>query len=395
MNSIYHAYGLGYIWLGSLRVPVEAWVMEQDLDPARPQIHLVALPHTLLTKAYDWCAYTAKLRRFTSMLTTAGYTPVVYGPEEHECAPGTVYEPIVSPDDRRKWFGAPYWDVNTVFDVWDPTAAPWREMNIRAAVAIAAHWRPGDIVGLIGGKCQQLVVGVMQAAGLQPLVWEWGIGYSGVIPATHRTFESYAWAHHVAGLLNDDEIRFFDSVVPNCYDLADFTPSTTVGEYLLFVGRPTARKGLPIIEEIVKRTDIPVKIAGQPGVDIPGTEHVGIVLGRQKAQLLAGARALLAPTTYCEPFGGVAVEAMLSGTPVISTDWGAFTETIADGVSGVRCRTLADFLQAVDTIDYLDRSQVCSWAANRYSLQIGALMYGRVIERLTSLHHDGWYHVPV
>jgi hypothetical protein len=373
--------------------------LDQDLIPAeprapgRPQIHLVALPHTMITREYDWCAYTAKLRRFTAMLVARGYTPVVYGPDEHECAEGTVYEPIVGPEDRMKWFGAPQWDSTRVFDQWDGDAPHWREMNMRAAVAIATHWQAGDILGLIAGTAQQLVVQVLQAAGLKPLVWEWGIGYSGILPEAHHTFESYAWAHHVAGLRHRDDIAFFDSVIPNCYDPADFTPSMQDAGYLLYMGRPTPRKGLPIIAEIAARTDLPVLVAGQPGADIPGTKYVGLVTGSEKAQLLAGARALLAPTTYLEPFGGVAVEAMLSGTPVIATDWGGFTETVHHGVSGVRCRTLGEFMTAVERIDTLDRREVLRHATARYTLDVGARMYDTVIRQLSTLHGDGWYTV--
>lgn len=370
--------------------------MEQELDPGTPanptQIHLVALPHTQLTKAYDWCAYTAKLRRFTHMLVRAGYTPVVYGADEHECAEGTIYVPIIGDTERKEWFGTATWDINTVFDHWDADAPCWRQMNIRAAVAIATYWRPGDILGLIAGRCQQLIPQMLKAGGLTaPIVWEWGIGYSGVLPDTHHTYESYAWAHHVAGLRHHDDVRFYDSVVPNCFDADDFTPSLLTGDYLLYLGRPTARKGLPIIAEIAKHTDIPIKIAGQPGADIPGTEYVGVVLGAEKAQLLAGARALLAPTTYLEPFGGVAVEAMLSGTPVITTDWGAFTETVEHGVTGYRCHTLQDFLDAVEDVERMNRGVVVSTALSKYTLDAGSAQYDQVIQRLLTLYGDGWY----
>ncbi len=362
-----------------------------ELDQDRPQIHLPALPHTDLTRAYDWCAYTAKLRRFTHTLVKAGYTPVVYGPERHECAEGTIYEPIVSAEDKQRWFGTPEWDSAQVFDQWDADTPPWREMNLRAAVAIATHWRDGDIVGLISGRCQELIPRTLIQAGLTPTVWEWGIGYSGIIPWVHHTFESHAWAHHVAGLQHDDNVRFFDSVVPNCYDLAEFTPSETVGDYLLFMGRPTARKGLQVIAEIGRRTDIPLKIAGQPGFEVPGAEHVGLVTGQAKAELLAGARAVLVPTTYLEPFGGVAVEAMLSGTPVITTDWGAFTETVAHGISGFRCHTLAEFVDAVDRSAGLNRKVVHMHAAMRYTLDQAAEQYDAVIQRLITLRGEGWY----
>jgi glycosyltransferase involved in cell wall biosynthesis len=268
-------------------------------------------------------------------------------------------------------------------------------MNLRAGVAIADRWRPGDVLGLIAGRCQQAISDLLRATGLNPVVWEWGIGYSGVLADTHHTFESYAWAHHVAGLSQRDDVRFFDSVVPNCFDIGDFTVSIVPGDYLLYMGRPTPRKGLPIITEIAQRTDIPIKIAGQPGADIPGTEYVGLVTGQVKADLLAGARALLAPTTYLEPFGGVAVEAMLSGTPVITTDWGAFTETVRQGITGFRCHTLREFLTAVDQAGDLNRARIFEYARARYSLETGSQMYAQVIQRLLTLYGDGWYHGTV
>lgn len=354
------------------------------------RIHIVSLPHTLLTKAYDWCAYTAKVRRFVDMLILAGHEPIVYGPDVHDDVnPEAIYVPIVNAADRKAWFGTEEWDITEVFNHWDSSHISWVTMNQRASAAIRERWQPEDVLGLIGGGCQQQIISLLSE--LKPLTVEWGIGYSGVIPGTHRVYESYAWAHHVAGFYRTDDVQFFDDVIPNCFDLADFTFEPEPGKYLLYLGRPNPRKGLPIIQEIAARTDLPVLIAGQPGPPIPNTEYVGIVTGQEKSELLAGARALLTPTTYLEPFGGVAVEAMLSGTPVISTDWGAFTETVIPDVTGYRCRMLSEFMDAVDKIDQLSRTTVRSHAAARYTIQVGSHMYGNYFDRVTQLYADGWY----
>lgn len=354
------------------------------------RIHVISLPHTLLTKAYDWCAYTAKVRRLSWMLDRAGIDALVYGPDVHDPLPdSTQYFPVVFEADRQRWFGAPEWDNSTVFNRWDINDESWTTMNRRAAHVIRENWQPGDILGIIGGLCQQQIV--TDLGDLAPLVCEWGIGYSGVLPGSHRVFESYAWMHHVAGYYRDDEMRFFDTVIPNCFDPEDFTFSASTGEYLLFMGRPIARKGLPIVADIAKRTSLPVLIAGQPGDPIPGTEYVGLVTGKEKADLLAGARALLAPTTYLEPFGGVVPEAMMSGTPVITTDYGAFTETVINGVTGIRCRILSEFMNAIDQVTLLDRTQIRDLALLRYSTTTGASLYGDYLNRLASLYGDGWY----
>jgi glycosyltransferase involved in cell wall biosynthesis len=351
---------------------------------------VVSLPHTLLTKSYDWCAYTAKVRRFISMVAAAGHEVIVYGPDVQELEPVYAdYVSIVQESDRLEWFGGPEWNKDEVFDRWDLNDVCWQVSNHRAAEAIRERWQPGDILGLIGGLCQLQII--TELSDLNPLTTEWGIGYSGVIEGTHKVFESYAWMHHVAARRRTDDMHFFDTVVPNCFDVDDFDFGAEPGEYLLYMGRPNPRKGLPIIADIAARTKIPVIIAGQPGPVVPGTSYAGLVTGKAKKQLLAGARALLCPTTYLEPFGGVAVEAMMSGTPVIATDYGAFTETVVQGYTGYRCRMLADFMAAVDDVETLDRETIRDYSSARYSTVTGARLYDIYLRRLSSLYADGWY----
>jgi len=351
-------------------------------------IHFASLPHTLLTKDYEYCAFTMKTYRLAKMLAMAGREFTLYGPDVHDDLPGN-YEVVVTEADRLRWFDSSEWDTAKVFDRWDSDDVIWLEYNTMVSKVIRKNWSPGDILGITVGMSQAQLVDLL--ADLAPLVVEHGIGYRGVLDYSHKVFESYAWMHYIAGVTGNEDIRYYDEVIPNCFDVSDLSFSSTPGDYLLFMGRPTPRKGLDVIREIAKRTDIPIKIAGQPGFELPGAEYVGIVSGTEKAQLLAGALAILTPTTYLEPFGGVAVEAMMSGTPVISSDYGAFTETVTNGISGYRCRTLKEFMDAIDVVRYLDRAVVRDYALGRYSLPIGATLYGEYFDKVDTLKGDGWY----
>lgn len=352
------------------------------------RVHVLSLPHTHLTKEYDWCAYTAKVRRFPFMLERAGYDVTVYGPNHVEPGPAQQV-PVIFEEDRQAWFGTETWDHQKTFGHWDPNEDCWRIPNERAAAAIRENWTPGDIIGVIAGRCQELVVNLL--ADLKPLVVEWGIGYVGILDTAHHVYESHAWAHHLAGVRHNDEIQYFDTVIGNCYDQDDFDFREEHDGYLLYVGRAMGRKGLAIVTEIAKHTDMPILRAGQPGDDFPGVEHVGVVTGDAKTKLFAGAAALLAPTQYLEPFGGVTVEAMLSGVPVVTTDWGVFTETVTPGLTGRRARTLRQFLDAVEEVQTYDRAAIRDHARTRWTLDVGGQLYGDYLDTVRTLYGKGWY----
>ena len=97
------------------------------------------------------------------------------------------------------------------------------------------------------------------------------------------------------------------------------------------------------------------------------------------------------PTYYVGPFEGVAVEAMMCGTPVITTDWGVFAETVIQGKTGFRCRTLQEFVDAAEHVGELDAQAIRRHAVNNYSLEAIAPKYQAYFERLDALWRDGWY----
>lgn len=80
-----------------------------------------------------------------------------------------------------------------------------------------------------------------------------------------------------------------------------------------------------------------------------GATYLGDVRGARKAELFAGAKALLFPTKLNEAFGLVAVEALMSGTPVICSDSGACPEVVSPEV-GFVCRSRADYLAAAGRV---------------------------------------------
>ena len=94
--------------------------------------------------------------------------------------------------------------------------------------------------------------------------------------------------------------------------------------------------------------------------------------GEEKARLLAGACALLAPLQWEEPFGLAMVEAMASGTPVIAMAKGAAPELITEGVTGFLVEDADAMTAAVSLVPAIDPSQCAAITRARFSPSVMA-----------------------
>jgi glycosyltransferase involved in cell wall biosynthesis len=141
-----------------------------------------------------------------------------------------------------------------------------------------------------------------------------------------------------------------------------------VGDYVAFVGRVSPEKRVDRAIEIAQRAGIELRIAAKvdvvdqeyfeaeikPLFELPGISYLGEINEEEKAELLGGARALLFPIDWPEPFGMVVIEAMSCGTPVVAWNHGSVPELIEEGVNGLivdSIESAASALQSVDTID--------------------------------------------
>ncbi len=100
---------------------------------------------------------------------------------------------------------------------------------------------------------------------------------------------------------------------------------------------------------------------------------------------------MLMPTLYVEPFGGAGVEAQLSGVPLLASHFGAFSETIEHGKTGYLCRTVGDWLAAIQRVPSLDRTYIGARARRLYSMEAVGPMYDVAFQTIKQIYAGGWY----
>jgi glycosyltransferase involved in cell wall biosynthesis len=348
------------------------------------RFHLLAPANVQTTKKYNLDGFNMATIRFARVLKSLGHTVFLYASEFNDAPCDELITVISSKEQHELTGGTDYYD-----EIPAANHPEWMLSNSRIIGEITKRKQPRDFICSIGGVAQKAV------ADAHPDLFfvEYSVGYPGTF-SPYRVFESQAWRHFIYGQERNLIGRNFEDVIPCFFDKTEYRLSEKKENFLLFVGRVINLKGVSSACQVAKKSGLPLKVIGYGEACwvTDGAEYLGPLGDKERNEYMSKARALICPTQYVEPFGCVAVEAQLCGTPVISTDFGGFTETVEEAATGFRCRYMGEFLRATEKVLFLDPVYIQNRARNLYSLEAAAVSYQRYFTRLGFLHDKGWYH---
>lgn len=191
------------------------------------------------------------------------------------------------------------------------------------------------------------------------------------------------------------------ATVHNAIDVASFPFRPIKDDYVLWMGRFIADKAPDLAIDAARAAGLRIVLAGKLNEPAEhaffdarvrprlgrGVEYVGEADATTKRQLFAGARSLVFPIQWDEPFGMVMIEAMACGTPVVATRRGSVPEIVLHGQTGIIVDVDADayaLARAIEAAEDLDPVACREHVERLFDLSIMVAGYENVYRQLIS-----------
>lgn len=370
------------------------------------RFHIPGLMHLPVSEKYTSCAFTQKIVKLSKMLLSLGHEVYLYGAEGSD-APCTEFIQTHSLADIKRhlgdgsdnelgydWYKKGFEEATTLLKA---KSHLWGQYIMSVSEKIRERKRIDDFL--------LLPISMPEIAGIVglKLTCESGIGYFKSF-APFRAFESEFIKNYTYGAENGKHVLLptpNDRVIPNYFDPNDFEYRESKEDFFLFMGRIIYAKGITIAVKVADALNKKLIIAGQGAtywnpeegrlagkefdVTSKNIEYIGFANKETRKKLMSMAKAVFVPSLYVEPFGGVNVEAQLSGTPVLTTPFGAFPETVKHGETGFICHTNKEFIENAQKVDQLDPKKIRKHA-ERYLMDNVKLEYQAWFDQLYSLY---------
>lgn len=372
-------------------------------SPIRFRFHVLGLPHTTISEEHISCAYTQKQTKFLKMFANTRHEIIAYGNEGSEVPPGVELCTILSEKERQS-MGFEPGPFNTAMAPlnWEPNEMYWRVFGLRCASYLISRVRPGDFICAVGGgwTCYQHALtqfpGCNRHGTTNAFFTDIGSGHYG-FDTDFVAYESATWREHIHGKHNINQEKYCDAVIPNYFEVNDFASPNSIDRlieepYYLYIGRIIDLKRWKIAVDVAKILGAKIVLAGQgdPGQLEDHVIHFGLANKEQRKSLYTNAIATIVPTLYTPPFEGVAIESMLSGTPAITSDHGAFCENID---SKFRCATLREYVEAAryaQAMTLQERITMRNQTRSKFSFEAIRPLFERWFHRIWMLRYGGW-----
>jgi glycosyltransferase involved in cell wall biosynthesis len=175
-----------------------------------------------------------------------------------------------------------------------------------------------------------------------------------------------------------------------------YEPGDGKGGYLAFVSRLSPEKAPALAIKVALEAGMRIVVGGpvpeqdknyfesevKPLLKDPNVEFVGELDDAGKNEVIGKAAGFLVPIQWDEPFGLAFIEALATGTPIISCRRGSLPELIEDGRHGFLGDSEEDLVKACKRLASLDRDECRRWVLERFSPEQMTVNYELVYKRL-------------